>query len=181
MITVSILIISSKGLKGEGVDDDGQLICEMVKDISGKIVTQEVISCEQKIIEDKLRDIADNMKVDLIITTGGTGVSPWDVTPEATKNVINKEIPGLSEIMRIEGCKKTIRAAISRGIVGIRGSSLIINLPGNPKGVVEGLGVILSTIPHVLEKMHGDESGCVPPFINHRTHREREGNGYSQI
>jgi molybdenum cofactor synthesis domain-containing protein len=152
--------MSDKGSRGERADESGKLICEMVKDISGKVVTHEIIPDEQKIIEERLKYFADTLKVDLIVTTGGTGVTPRDITPEATKNVIEKEIPGLAEIMRAEGCKKTIRAAISRGLVGIRGGSLIINLPGSPKGVVEGLGVILSTIPHVLEKMHGDESEC---------------------
>ena len=181
MITVAILTISSKGSRGERVGESGELIWEMVKDIAGKVIIREEISAEQKIIEAKLKYFADNRKADLIITTGGTGVGLCDVVPEATKNVIDREIPGLAEVMRIEGCKRTIRAAISRGLVGIRGNSLIINLPGSPKGVVEGLEVILSAIPHVLEKMRGDESECALPFINHRVKREMEGNGYSQI
>ncbi len=160
MISVAVLTMSDKGSKGERVDESGKLICEMVKDISGKVVTHEIIPDEQKIIEERLKHFADTMKADLIVTTGGTGVSPRDITPEATRNVIEREIPGLAEVMRAEGCMKTIRAAISRGLVGIRGSTLIINLPGSPKGVVEGLGVILSTIPHVLEKMHGDDAEC---------------------
>lgn len=163
MIKVAVLTMSDKGSRGERLDESGKLICEMVKDISGNVTAHEIIPDEQKVIEDKLRYFTDNARVDLIVTTGGTGVSPRDVTPEATRNVVEKEIPGLAEIMRAEGCKKTVRAAISRGIVGIRGCTLIVNLPGSPKGVVEGLSVILSTIPHVLEKMQGDESDCGRP------------------
>lgn len=163
MIKVAVLTMSDKGSRGEREDQSGKLICEMVKDISGNVVTHEVIPDEQKIIEERLKHFADDLRVDLIVTTGGTGVTPRDITPEATRNVIEREIPGLAEVMRAEGCKKTIRAAISRGLVGIRGGSLIINLPGSPKGVVESLGVILSTIPHVIEKMHGDEAECGKP------------------
>src|SRR3989338_5715473 len=143
MIKVAVLTMSDKGAKGDREDQSGKLICEMVKDIEGEVVVHEIIPDERKMIEDKLREYADKLRVDLIVTTG---VSPRDNTPEATRNVLEKEIPGLAEIMRAEGCKKTIRAAISRGHVGTRGRSMIINLPGSPKGVVEGLGVILTTI-----------------------------------
>lgn len=160
MIRVAVLTMSDKGSRGEREDASGQLICEMVEGISGEVITHEVIPDEQDIIEERLKHFADNLKADVIITTGGTGVSPRDITPEATRNVLEKEIPGLAELMRAEGCKKTIRAAISRGLVGIRGRSLIINLPGSPKGVKESLNVILSTIPHVIEKMQGDEAEC---------------------
>lgn len=164
MIKVAVLTMSDKGARGEREDESGRLICEMVKEISGEVIVHEIIPDEEPLIEERLRHFADGLNADLIVTTGGTGVSPRDVTPEATRKVIEKEIPGLAEIMRIEGCKKTIRAAISRGIVGIRGGTLIVNLPGSPRGVVESLGVILSTIPHVLEKMHGDETECGRPL-----------------
>lgn len=160
MIKVAVLTMSDKGSRGEREDESGRLICEMVKDISGEVITHEVIPDEQNIIEERLKHFADNLRADVIITTGGTGVSPRDITPEATRNVLEKEIPGLAEVMRAEGCKKTIRAAISRGLVGIRGRTLIVNLPGSPKGVKEGMNVILSTIPHVVEKMQGDEGEC---------------------
>jgi len=165
MIKVAVLTMSDKGSRGEREDQSGKLICEMVKDISGNVVAHEIIPDERELIEERLKYFADDMGIDLVVTTGGTGVSPRDVTPEATRNVIEREIPGLAEVMRAEGCKKTIRAAISRGIVGIRGGTLIINLPGSPKGVVESLGVILSTIPHVIEKMRGDESECGQPVL----------------
>lgn len=160
MIKVAVLTMSDKGSRGEREDESGRLICEMVKEIDGDVMTHEVIPDEQNIIEERLRHFADNLKADVIITTGGTGVSPRDITPEATRNILDKEIPGLAEVMRAEGCKKTIRAAISRGLVGIRGRALIVNLPGSPKGVREGLNVILTTIPHVIEKVQGDEGEC---------------------
>lgn len=155
--------MSDKGSRGERIDESGKMICQMVKDIDGDVIVHDIIPDEVDIIEDKLIYFADKLRVDLIVTTGGTGVSPRDITPEATKKVIEKEIPGLAELMRTEGCKKTLRAAISRGLVGTRGSSMIVNLPGSPKGVAESLGVILSTIPHVIEKLHGDESDCGKP------------------
>lgn len=160
MIKVAVLTMSDKGSRGEREDESGRLICEMVKEIDGDVIIHEVIPDEQKIIEERLMHFADNLKADVILTTGGTGVSPRDITPEATKKVLDKEIPGLAEVMRAEGCKKTIRAAISRGLVGLRGRTLIVNLPGSPKGVKEGLNVILTTIPHVIEKVQGDEREC---------------------
>src|SRR3990170_5429570 len=106
MIKVAVLTMSDKGAKGDREDQSGKLICEMVKDIEGEVVVHEIIPDERKMIEDKLREYADKLRVDLIVTTGGTGVSPRDNTPEATRNVLEKEIPGLAEIMRAEGCKK---------------------------------------------------------------------------
>jgi molybdenum cofactor synthesis domain-containing protein len=100
------------------------------------------------------------LKADLILTTGGTGLSPRDVTPDATLEVIDKEVPGFSEAMRAESLKKTPHAMISRAITGIRGSSLIVNLPGSPKSVRENLSVILPALPHALSKLKGDPTEC---------------------
>src|SRR3972149_1238747 len=160
MIKVAVLTMSDKGSRGERIDESGKLICQMVKDIDGDVIVHDIIPDEQNIIEDKLRYFADGLKADLIVTTGGTGVSPRDITPEATRNVMEREIPGLAELMRAEGCKKTLRAAISRGLVGTRGSTMIVNLPGSPKGVAESLGVILTTIPHVIEDLPARTSDC---------------------
>ncbi|MBM2837382.1 MAG: putative cytosolic protein [Deltaproteobacteria bacterium] len=112
------------------------------------------------LIKDKLIEYADELGLDIIITTGGTGVSPRDVTPDATLEVIDKEIPGMAEVMRFESLKKTPRAMISRAVVGLRGRTLIINLPGSPKGVRENLSVILPAISHAVEKIKGDPSEC---------------------
>jgi len=102
--------------------------------------------------------------VDVIFTTGGTGLSPRDVTPEATREVIEREVPGIAEAMRLEGLKKTRRAMLSRAVAGVRGRSLIVNLPGSPKAVKEGLEAILEVVPHAVEKIKGSSADCaVPP------------------
>lgn len=106
MIKVAVLTMSDKGSRGEREDKSGQLIRDMVKDIEGEVMVHEIIPDEQKIIEEKLKEYADRLRVDLIVTTGGTGVSPRDNTPEATRNVMEKEIPGLAEIMRAEGVQE---------------------------------------------------------------------------
>jgi molybdenum cofactor synthesis domain-containing protein len=123
----------------------------------------EVIPDDRELIQEKLIYYADQLGVDVIATTGGTGVGPRDVTPEATRAVIEKEIPGMAEAMRAAGLQKTPLAMISRAIVGCRGKTLIINLPGSPKGVRENLEAILPAIPHAVEKLKGDPTDCVVP------------------
>jgi molybdopterin adenylyltransferase len=160
MFKVAILTISDRGSKGEREDSSGPLIREMVKDLPAEIVHYEIIPDEKKKIVEALKKIADRLKADLILTTGGTGLSPRDVTPDATLEAIEKEVPGFSEAMRAESLKKTPHAMISRAITGIRGSSLIVNLPGSPKSVRENLSVILPALPHALSKLKGDPSEC---------------------
>jgi molybdenum cofactor synthesis domain-containing protein len=157
---VAILTISDRGSKGEREDSSGPLIQEMVKDLPGKVVHYEIIPDEKDLIVRALKKSVDELKADLVLTTGGTGMSPRDVTPDATLMVIDKEVPGFSEAMRAESLKKTPHAMISRAMVGIRGSSLIVNLPGSPKSVKENLSVILSALPHALSKLKGDPSEC---------------------
>src|SRR3989338_171731 len=137
MITVGILPLSDKGARGEREDLSGVEIKRLVADIHAEVKVYEVIPDEKFLIKDKLIEYADDLGLDVIITTGGTGVSPRDVTPDATLEVIDKEIPGMAEVMRFESLKKTPRAMISRAVVGLRGRTLIINLPGSPKGVRE--------------------------------------------
>jgi molybdopterin adenylyltransferase len=160
MFKVAILTISDRGSKGEREDSSGPLIREMVKDLPGEVIHYEIIPDEIEQIVDALKKSADHLKADLILTTGGTGLSPRDVTPDATRRVIEKEVPGFSEAMRAESLKKTPHAMISRALTGIRGPSLIINLPGSPKGVKENLTVILPALPHALSKLKGDPSEC---------------------
>jgi len=160
MFKVAILTISDRGFKGEREDSSGPLIREMVKALPAAVIHYEVIPDEKEVIIKALKKSADHLKADLIFTTGGTGLSPRDVTPDATLKVIGKEVPGFSEAMRAESLKKTPHAMISRAICGIRGSSLIVNLPGSPKSVKENLSVILPALPHALSKLKGDPSEC---------------------
>ncbi len=158
MISVAVLTVSDKGSKGEREDLSGPLIGEMIKKIGAELKYYEILPDEKKFIKEKL--IEYSRKVDLILTNGGTGLSTRDVTPEATIEIIDKEVPGIAEAMRSEGLKKTSRAMLSRAVAGVKGNSLIINLPGSPKAVKESLSVILDVIPHAIEKIKGDPSEC---------------------
>jgi molybdenum cofactor synthesis domain-containing protein len=158
MITVAVLTLSDKGSKGEREDVSGLLIEDMLKGIGAEVKHYEILPDEKELIKEKL--IIYSKEVDLILTTGGTGLSPRDVTPEATLEVIDRQVPGIVEAMRSEGLKKTSRAMLSRAVAGVKGRSLIINLPGSPKAVEENLAVILDVIPHAIEKIKGDPSEC---------------------
>jgi len=160
MFKVAILTISDRGSKGEREDSSGPTIREMIKELPAEVIHYEIIPDEKEQIAKVLIKCADELGTDLILTTGGTGLSPRDVTPDATLKVIDKEVPGFSEAMRAESLKKTPHAMISRALVGIRGSSLIVNLPGSPKSVKENLAVILPALPHALSKLKGDPSEC---------------------
>lgn len=157
MISVAVITLSDKGSRGEREDLSGPEIKEIICAI-GTVQYYEVIPDEKELIKEKL--IEYSTKVDLIITTGGTGLSPRDVTPEATLEVIDREIPGMAEAMRNEGLKKTDRAMLSRAVAGVRGEALIINLPGSIKAVREGLGVVVGVIPHAVEKIKGSMKDC---------------------
>lgn len=158
MIRVAILTLSDRGSKGEREDRSGPAIREMLKGIDSDILYYDILPDDKEMIKEKLIEYSE--KVDLVLTTGGTGLSPRDVTPEATREVIEREIPGIPEIMRIEGMKKTPRAMLSRAVAGVRGRTLIVNLPGSPVAVKENLEVIIDTIPHAIEKIKGDTSEC---------------------
>jgi molybdopterin adenylyltransferase len=158
MITVAVLTLSDKGSKGEREDVSGLLINDMLKGIGAEVKHYEIMPDEKELIKEKL--ITFSKEVDLILTTGGTGLSPRDVTPEATLEVIDRQVPGIAEAMRTEGLKKTGRAMLSRAVAGVKGRSLIINLPGSPKAVKENLTVVLDVIPHAIEKIKGDPSEC---------------------
>jgi molybdopterin adenylyltransferase len=160
MFKVVILTISDRGSKGEREDSSGPLIQEMIKGLPAEVIHYEIIPDEKDAIAEALTKSSDRLKADLILTTGGTGLSPRDVTPDATLKVIEKEVPGFAEAMRAESLKKTPHAMISRAIVGIRGTSLIVNLPGSPKSVKENLSVILPALPHALSKLKGDPDEC---------------------
>ena len=160
MFKLVILTISDRGSRGEREDASGRLIREIVKGLPAEVVHYEIIPDEKEMIIEALKKGADQLRADLILTTGGTGLSPRDVTPDATLAIIDKEVPGFAEAMRAESLKKTPHAMISRAIVGTRGTCLIVNLPGSPKGMRENLNVILPALPHALEKLKGDSSEC---------------------
>ncbi len=158
MISVAVLTLSDKGSKGEREDLSGPLIRDLLKSIGAEVLHAEILPDEKERLKESL--IKYSKEVDLILTTGGTGLSPRDVTPDATIEVIDREVPGIAEAMRLEGLKKTSRSMLSRSVAGIRGNTLIINLPGSPKAVRENLSVILDALPHAIEKIKGDTSEC---------------------
>jgi len=160
MIKVGILTISDKGSKGEREDLSRKVIEEVVKKINGEVKYYQIIPDEKEIIQAELIKAVDKLHLDLILTTGGTGLAKRDVTPEATLEVIEKEVSGISEIIRSESFKKTNRAILSRGVAGIRKESLIINLPGSPKGVRESLEIVLEALPHGIEILKGQAAEC---------------------
>jgi len=159
----AVLTISDKGSRGERVDASGPVVAQLLETIGVPVVLQMIIPDEREIIAAQLIRCADIEHFDLIVTTGGTGVAPRDVTPEATKSVIDRELPGMAEAMRMESFKKTPHAVISRAVCGIRGQTLIINLPGSPRAAAENLQTILRAIPHTIEKIHGDPTECAVP------------------
>jgi len=160
MIKIGILTISDKGSQGEREDLSGKVIKEVAKKINGEVKYYKIIPDEKDIIQEELIKTVDELHLDLILTTGGTGLAKRDVTPDATLEVIEKEVPGISEIIRSESFKKTDRAILSRGVAGIRKESLIINLPGSPKGVRESLETILEALPHGIEILKGQATEC---------------------
>jgi molybdopterin adenylyltransferase len=160
LITAGVITLSDKGSKGERVDLSGPEVIRMLKEIGIETTGYEIVPDEADVIEKKLIEFVDERGFDLVVTTGGTGVSPRDVTPDATLKVIDKEIPGMAEAMRRESMEKTPHAMISRAVAGIRRTTLIVNLPGSPKGVRENLSVILPALKHAIEKIKGDPSDC---------------------
>lgn len=159
-IQAGVITISDKGSRGEREDRSGPEIIAILKAAGIDVSCIKIIPDEKHLIEETLIEFADKKNIPLILTTGGTGVSPRDVTPDATLAVIDKEVPGMAEAMRQASAAATPHAMISRAIVGIRGRSLIINLPGSPKAVRENLAVILPALPHAVEKIRGDETEC---------------------
>ncbi|WP_134704130.1 molybdenum cofactor biosynthesis protein B [Ammoniphilus sp. YIM 78166] len=153
---VGVLTASDKGSVGEREDKSGELLKELVRRIDGEVTEYQVIPDDQSTIEEHLILFADMKRCDLILTTGGTGFSPRDVTPEATKAVIHREVPGLPERMRAATLANTKFAVLSRAMAGLRGKTLIINFPGSPKGVKECFEVIEEVLPHALQILIGN-------------------------
>ena len=155
MFKFAVLTVSDSCSSGESKDKSGKIIIEIVKGINAECVKYDIVPDEVEMIRERLLEYCDSSKVDVIFTTGGTGLGPRDVTPEATRDISEKIIPGISELIRLEGSKKTKNAVLSRGISATRGKTIIINLPGSPKGVEESLQAIISLIPHALDMIYG--------------------------
>ncbi len=158
--TAAVVTVSDRGARGEREDLSGSTLCEKLMDEGYLIETTVIVPDEAEEISRVLCELSDHRKTALIITTGGTGVAPRDVTPEATMAVIERVVPGMAEAMRSSSLAKTPHAMISRGIAGIRGTSLIVNLPGSPRGAIENLQVLLPALPHALNKIQGDAADC---------------------
>jgi len=168
--SVGILTVSDRCSRGEEQDRSGPLIADWVREHwSATVAEQAIVPDEQRLIVGMLSTWSSTGGVDLILTTGGTGFAPRDVTPEATRTVIEREAPGLSEAVRAVGLAKTPHAMLSRALAGIRGQTLIVNLPGSPKGVLDGLETLEQALPHGIEIMKG-----VPESYGRQSDEQRQ-------
>ena len=155
MIKVSILVVSSKIAEGREEDKGKQTLAELIESIPATLLSYEVVADAASAIRDRLKALADGGEADVVFTVGGTGVRPTDVVPDVTREVADKEIPGIGEAMRGESLKKVRTAMLSRATAGIRGKTLIVNLPGSPRGAKENLSVVLPVLEHTIDKIQG--------------------------
>lgn len=160
MYKVGIVTVSDKGSRGEREDESAPAIREVISAAGWEVVDYRVVPDDISVLRETMVELCDFKKLDLVLTTGGTGLSPRDNTPEATRAVIEKEVPGLAEVMRLESLKKTSRAMLSRAVAGIRKRTLIVNLPGSPKGARECLEAIMPALPHGLDILTGNAGEC---------------------
>lgn len=156
---LGVVTLSDKGSKGQRVDESGPIVQKMLAAI-GHVSHILILPDDIDTIVNVLTDWSDQEQLNLIVTTGGTGLTPRDVTPQATLQVIDYEVPGMAEVMRMESLKKTPYAMMSRAVVGVRKQTMIINLPGSPKAARENLEAVLPALPHALAKLAGDPSDC---------------------
>lgn len=163
LFLAAVLTVSDRGSRGEREDLSGKVLEEALESNGFLVVERGVVPDDLEDVAQTLVRYADELRVDLILTTGGTGLSPRDVTPEATLRVIQREVPGMAEAMRAFSLQKTPHAMLSRAVCGIRGNTLIVNLPGSPRGARENLEVILPALPHGLSKLRGDTTECASP------------------
>jgi molybdenum cofactor synthesis domain-containing protein len=154
-IRAAVLTVSDRSARGEREDESGPVLAELLREAGATVVAQEVVSDESEPLAGKLREFADRADVNLVMTTGGTGLSPRDNTPEATRSIIEREVPGISEAMRAETLKQTPTAVLSRAVCGTRSGALVVNLPGSPKGVRECFAVIRPVLAHAVSQLAG--------------------------
>ncbi|MDW8064332.1 MAG: MogA/MoaB family molybdenum cofactor biosynthesis protein [Anaerolineae bacterium] len=161
-IRVGILTVSDRVAQGIYPDESGMILHKRIVEQIGWTVTQyAVVPDEVEAIQRTLRTWCDEEGLDLILTTGGTGLSPRDLTPEATRSLLEREVPGIAEALRFYGLQQTPFAMLSRGIAGVRGKTLIINLPGSPRAVREGMDVLVRILPHAIALLRGEISSSV--------------------
>ena len=156
MIRFGILTLSDRSARGERADASGPALADLIRAENWSVAEQAILPDDESAIRSKLMEWADSGRFDVILTTGGTGFALRDVTPEATRAVIQRDAPGLAETMRAESLKKTPHAMLSRAVAGIRGQTLIVNLPGSPKGAMENLQIVLTVLPHAVQLMTDD-------------------------
>ncbi len=154
-ISVAVITISDRSYRGERDDKSGKLLSEIAGEKLGEVIYNSIVPDELDMIKREILHCVDEMKVDIVITTGGTGISERDVTPDATGELIEKEMPGISEIMRMKGYENTPMSLLSRAKAGVRGGSIIVNLPGSPNAVKESLDYIIPALKHGIEIMKG--------------------------
>jgi molybdenum cofactor synthesis domain-containing protein len=155
-IRTAVLTVSDKGSRGERVDTAGPAVAALVQTLDAEVVETAVVADEREAISGRLRTYADELHLDLVLTTGGTGLAPRDVTPEATLGIAERLVPGIAEIMRARGLESTRLSSLSRSVAVIRGHTLIINLPGSERGATESLQAVLELIPHAVQLVRGD-------------------------
>ena len=165
MLRVGVITASDKGSRGEREDLSGPTLAKLVQEIGGEVVEYVVLPDDQALLAEKMRQWSDELSLDLILTTGGTGFSLRDVTPEATLTVADRMVPGIAEVMRMESLKVTPKAMLSRAVAVLRKQTLIINMPGSPKAVRECFAAIAPAIPHGIQILKGEASECAKPEV----------------
>jgi molybdenum cofactor synthesis domain-containing protein len=158
-----VITLSDKGSKGEREDRSGPLLVELLERMGARVEIRDLLPDDQEQLSKRLQYCADTLHLDMVVTTGGTGLAPRDRTPEATSAILDRRIPGMEEVMRMKGLASTPRAVLSRGVAGVRGETLIINFPGSVKAVKENFEAIRPVIHHAIELIHGSAADCGSP------------------